>query len=119
MLKSLIQSEHQRILLATGIGDGTVEMVDAMVAVGASDKDIIKASDGYSTMQIVLFDMRTMRGVDISEQLSKSFDEPYDNFAPLWIKSLPNFDEIAAEDMGNLLQMSAHRRSFSHQSNYL
>ncbi len=119
MLKSLITAEHIRILFDTVAGDGSVEMVDPQIAIGATDKDIIKAADGYDVTRIIRFDTRSLRGVDISEQVSRSYEETFDHNSPIWIKSLPSFGAIAAEDMTQLRQSLAHQRSFSHQSNYL
>jgi len=119
MLKSHIKDGYTRILLETHDGAGQIELVDACVAIGATDKDIIKAADGYETHQIIRFDVRTMRGVDITEDVAKSYEGPFNDEAPQWVQSLPNFPLIAAEEADDDSAYRAHVRSFSSPSIYL
>lgn len=119
MSKSLILSSYIKILFETVLNNGTSEIVDPQCAIGATDKDIIKAANGYDVTRIILFNTNTLRGRDVSEEIARAFSDPFDNFAPLWIKNLPNFDEAHAEEALTLRELTAHRRSFSHHSNYL
>ncbi|SPL64440.1 hypothetical protein [Ochrobactrum soli] len=119
MLKSHVKDGYTRILLETHDGAGQIEMVDACVSIGATDKDIIKSADGYDTQRILRFDVRTMRGVDITDDVARSYEGPFDDDAPQWVKDLPNFHLIAADEADDERSYRSHVRACRSPSVYL
>ncbi len=119
MLKSHIKDGYTRILLETHDGAGQIEMVDACVAIGATDKEIIKAADGYDTHGIIRFDVRTMRGVDITDDVARSYEGPFNDDAPEWVRNSRNFHLISAEIADDERSYRSHVRASRSPSIFL
>lgn len=89
------------------------EIYDPCVPAAAETEKILKEAAGLDTVRILKFDPATLQIWDMTPELAAEYPGPYDETAPLWIKDLPNFDELAAEERRDAREWAVHVRSFS------
>ncbi|KQS84316.1 hypothetical protein ASG58_21335 [Rhizobium sp. Leaf383] len=87
------------------------EIYDPCVPAAAEPAKILKEADGFDTVRILLFDPATVQISDITAELASEYQGSYDDKAPLWIKLLPDFDDLASEERREAREWAAHVRS--------
>jgi hypothetical protein len=90
------------------------EIYDPCVPAAAETEKILKEAAGFDTVRILKFDPATLQIWDMTPELAREYTGSYDDAAPLWIKHLPDFEELAAEERRESREWAAHLRSLRH-----
>lgn len=90
------------------------EIVDPCVPAAAEPRKILAEAARYDTVRILMFDPATLHVEDLSPELAREYAGDFDGDAPIWVKQLPDFEVISAEERKDSREWAAHLRSFQH-----
>jgi len=90
------------------------EIVDPCIPAGAETEKILKDAEGFDTVRILKFDPATLSVDDMTPELAREYTGAYDDAAPLWIKQLPDYEQIAGEERQESRLWQEHLRSLRH-----
>ena len=87
------------------------EIYDPCVPAGAETEKILAEADRHDTVRILKFDPATLQISDMTLELAAEYVGPFDDTSPLWIKQLPDFDDLAAEERREAREWARHLRA--------
>ncbi len=90
------------------------EIIDPCIPAAAETKKILAEAAGFDTVRILMFDPITLLITDMSPELVREYEGPFDDEAPFWIRQLSSFHELSAEEQKESREWAAHLRSLRH-----
>lgn len=89
------------------------EIHDPCVPASAETEKILHEAASFDTVRILKFDPASLQVWDMTPELVREYSGPYDETAPLWIKELPDFEALAAEERREAREWAAHVKTLN------